>query len=412
MDNLIEVNQTVIKYLRQDVLSEEEEIILQRLMASEAGRKLIEQFQDKEWVRKNVAYLQGTQDISVWQTVNAKLEEREEWRARNAAPIVVPMRGLMRSLGFRYVAAAVVVLLAGSVYYFVSTSHNKPSHLPGQPPIAAAGLPGGSKAVLTLADGSQIRLDSSSKGVIAGQGNIQIVQAAGGRLAYDKSKKENAIITAYNTLVTPRAGQFAVSLADGTKVWLNNASTLRYPVTFTGSSREVELTGEAYFEVAKNPAMPFRVSVRQSGAGEDGGAVEVLGTAFNVMAYPDEGAERTTLVEGSVAFVRQGVRQLLRPDEQSVVDSFGELKLLPGVNVEEITAWKSGYFHFDHTGLEGTMRQLARWYNVDVEYKTSVTGLSFNGKIQRNLPLADVLKGLESQQIHFQLEGRKLFVLP
>lgn len=410
MENTFEIEAILAKHLRQEVLSEEELTMLHFWLDTKDGQDLINQFDDKQWVRAQMARIQSLPDDAVWQKVSVGLEREGFSPAPYPEPVVERPR-TRRRRSFRNLIVFLVLILAGGVaFWALRRSTNVPGVvLSGS--VAAAGLPGGDRAVLTLGDGRQIDLDSSANGAVANQGNVKVSKLASGQLAYTISEGKT-IVPAFNTLSTPRAGQFSLVLPDGTKVWLNNASSLRYPVAFTGGSREVELTGEGYFEVAKNPGMPFRVVVHHSGAGEDGGAIEVLGTSFNIMAYPDENTERTTLVEGSVRFVRGGQQQVLQPEEQSVVDAQGHVRVLPHANVEEVTAWKNGYFHFDNADLQGTMRQLARWYDVEVEYRGEPAEQAFRGKIQRNLPLPVVLKGLENEHIHFQLEGRKLLVLP
>jgi ferric-dicitrate binding protein FerR (iron transport regulator) len=294
--------------------------------------------------------------------------------------------------------------------------------------VASDIQPGGNKAVLTLADGRRIDLDSSANGVLTHQGNMKVSKLSDGRLAYNKIKTsdEKPVARAYNSLSTPRAGQFSLRLPDGTDVWLNNASIIRYPVAFTGADRTVEVAGEAYFEVAKDAAHPFRVIVHR-GAGatrlatlapdaipvtDEGGSIEVLGTSFNVMAYNDEPAELTTLVNGSIRFIREGTGVLLHPEEQSVLEAGGALHVLPSVDVAEVTAWKNGFFNFDHASFQTTMRQLARWYDINVTYQVQPSGQEFQGRIERNLPLSVILKELENEHIHFKLEGRDLTVTP
>jgi len=284
--------------------------------------------------------------------------------------------------------------------------------------------------MLTLADGRTINLDSSTNGVVAAQQNTT-VSKSDGQLAYKGSSNEKPMPLAFNTLSTPKAGQFALTLADGTRVWLNNASTLRYPVAFTGSDRSVDLYGEAYFEVARDLAHPFRVIIHRvtnpttatasasspvaaapTGADQTS-TIEVLGTAFNVMAYGDEPDERATLLSGSIRYTDAGHSTLLRPDQQSVLDDKGALHVLPHVDVQEVIAWKNGYFHFDNSSLEKTMRQLARWYDVDVRYEGQATmpqAFMGHGRIQRDLPLSAVLYGLGNDHVHFSLQGRTLVV--
>jgi transmembrane sensor len=272
--------------------------------------------------------------------------------------------------------------------------------------------PGGNKATLTLADGQVINLDSAADGVLGSQGNTYVAKADG-KLAYNIAASEKPITPTFNVLTTPRAGQFTLSLPDGTHVWLNNASSIRYPVWFTGATREVELTGEAYFEVAKDAIHPFRVKIRNSAAGADGGIVEVLGTSFNVMAYADENAERATLVDGSIRYVNGGSSTVLKPSDESVFSAKGSsLQTLHQVNVDEITAWKNGFFHFDHADLESTMRQFARWYDITVVYEGTIPPQEFMGKIPRSMLLAAVLKGLEGEHVHFRLEGKQVTVTP
>lgn len=414
MQNMFEVQQIVIKHLRQEILSVEESAILRQLLATKGGPELIEKFKDKEWVEEQLTQMEGFSNDRIWQKFQSLVEAERMNSMNKVNEAVAAIHTGHRRLIWRRISAvaAVIVLVAVSAIYWVSHRNGTASGTGGRANVAAvAGLPGGNKAVLTLSDGRQINLDSSSNGAIADQGNITISKPAEGQLAYSALLQKPST-SVYNTLSTPRAGQFSLSLPDGTKVWLNNASSLRYPVFFTGDRREVDLTGEAYFEVAQNATMPFVVRIQNSGAGPDGGAVEVLGTAFNIMAYQDEQTERTTLVEGKVRVQLQGHQQVLQPQEQAVADAEGHLEITTHVNVAEVTAWKNGYFHFDHSSLTGTMRQLARWYDVEVEYKGRMTEQAFMGKIQRNLPLEVVLKGLANEHVHFQLEGRKLLVLP
>jgi ferric-dicitrate binding protein FerR (iron transport regulator) len=188
-------------------------------------------------------------------------------------------------------------------------------------------------------------------------------------------------------------------------VWLNNVSSLRYPTSFVGSDREIELTGEAYFEIAKDATRPFIVKAKDE-------QVTVLGTSFNVMAYPDEGGTQTTLLTGAVEVRTSSRLAHLKPDEQAQVREGGELNVLKGVPAEDIVSWKNGFFYFGRASFAVVMRQLARWYDVDVVYEDKAPDLEFGGKIDRSLPLSDLLKFLDKNQIHLRLEGRKLIVLP
>src|SRR6185437_7136137 len=243
-----------------------------------------------------------------------------------------------------------------------------------------------------------------AKGELGVQGDSKVMKADSTSLAYQPSGN-NSVPVEYNVLTTPRAGQFQLTLPDGSRVWLNNISSLRYPTSFRGKDRRVALTGEAYFEIAGDAGKPFIVQVKEA-------SIEVLGTSFNVMAYPDESGSQTTLLTGAVRVkAGTGVVNLL-PDEQAQISGNGELKLVKDVASEDIVSWKDGFFYFGRASFAAVMRQLARWYDVDVVYEGNIPNMEFGGKVDRTLPLNDLLKFLDKNQIHFRLEGRKLIVLP
>lgn len=419
MEHSLDIDRIVIKYVREEALSPEENAFLQQWLQADPSREaMINDIKNQtDWMKDSLQQMQQTPHSRIWDKLSSRLEEEGYWApdgAATAVPVVPIAETASTNRWWRKLAAAVAVAaIAGGGYWALRHTSRTTTVPEAQPQVAKAtdAQPGGNRATLTLSNGQQINLDNSGNGVVANQGNMNVTKLADGQLAYNKASEEKPAAMLFNTLSTPRAGQFSLTLPDGSKVWLNNASSIRYPVAFTGSSREVELSGEAYFEIAKDASHPFRVAVHK---GDKTSTIEVLGTSFNIMAYDDEGAERTTLVEGSVRFVHGDASTLLKPEEQSVLDEKGSLKTLNHVNVAEITAWKNGYFHFDHSSLETTMRQLARWYDVDVQYEENVKEQQFNGmgKIQRNLPLSVVLKGLENEHVHFQLEGRKLTVKP
>jgi ferric-dicitrate binding protein FerR (iron transport regulator) len=413
MEYSFDIDRIVIKYIREEALSPEETVFLQQWLGAAEGREeMIENIKNEtDSARDGLKKFQQTSHSRAWDKVSAQLEEEGHWSSSgfSFAP-VVPVQRPKPSRFWRYLVAATVIFAAGGAGFWALQQRSvTPANSPAQPHLATDAQPGGNRAILTLSNGRQINLDSTGNGVLASQGNMKVTKLADGQLAYNKTSDGESAIAAFNVLSTPRAGQFSLTLPDGSKVWLNNASSLRYPVSFAGASREVELTGEAYFEIAKDASHPFKVAVHRSNRTS---TIEVLGTSFNIMAYDDEGAERTTLVEGSVLFIHEGASSLLKPEEQSVLDESGTVKTLRHVNIADITAWKNGYFHFDHSSLETTMRQLARWYDVDIEYAGKIPPQEFMGKIQRNLPLSAVLKGLENDQVHFQLDGRKLLVKP
>jgi len=283
--------------------------------------------------------------------------------------------------------------------------------------------PGGNKAILTLADGSSIVLDSAGNGMLTVQGNTKILKLASGSLAYRSSRHgaaDAATGPVYNTISTPRGGQYQIVLPDGTKVWLDAGSSLRFPTTFSNdhdpSRREVQLTGEAYFDVAANPQKPFRVSVFRGEPGRGGEVqhVEVLGTQFNIMAYADEASIKTTLVDGAVRVgAAAGADVQLRPNEQAQLDLLlrGGLTVISDADVDAAVAWKNGYFDFNKANIETIMRQLARWYDVDVSFRGGGSrDRLFFGGIQRNLPLTSVFRILERSGVQFSIDGKKVVV--
>jgi ferric-dicitrate binding protein FerR (iron transport regulator) len=347
----------------------------------------------------------------IWNKIKTSIQSDGFWLDDDNAPIrVIPPRRAISWRASIAVAASFLVIATGALFW---TTHYNRMHAPVPVTRLVANdvRPGRNRAVLTLSDGSRLDLDSTADGVLSTQANT-FVAKRDGLLAYNEASSVKPDGLTFNTLSTPRAGQFQLTLSDGTRVWLNNASSIRYPVWFTGGTREVDLDGEAYFEVARDAPHPFRVRIHNSAAGPDGGTIYVLGTSFNIMAYSDENAERITLIDGGIRYSHAGATALLKPNEQSALDARGNLTTLHNVDVSEVTAWTNGYFHFDHTSLEATMRQLARWYDITVDYQGKFPPQEFTGKIQRSMPLSALLKGLEGDHIHFKLDGRRLTVTP
>jgi transmembrane sensor len=292
-------------------------------------------------------------------------------------------------------AAAVIILLIGltRVWRHQNQEANK------TPVVVVA--PGSNKAVLTLAGGQKIILDSAATGVLALQGNTQVHKLGDGKLVYEPESKEAYKEALNNTLATPRGGQYQLTLPDGTKVWLNAASSITYPTAFTGSARTVEMTGEAYFEVAHDKKHPFIVKA-------GGQIIRDIGTHFNVNVYTDEPNHVTTLLEGAVSVDGHP----LRPGEKATITATGDIRVSRG-DPDQAVAWKNGLFDFTDAGVETVMRQLSRWYNVDVTYEGNIPSRQFTGMIGRSLTLDQVLKGLTKERVHYQIkEGNKLIITP
>ena len=308
---------------------------------------------------------------------------------------------LLQRSWFR-VAAAAVVLLGATALLRLFTHKKDPAEHPVIMPAASV-LPGYNKAVLTLADGAAIALDSAGNKVIQ-QGNAQITQQ-GGQLRYAVLQHKTGA-AGYNILATPNGGQYQLTLPDGTKVWLNSSSSLHFPTDFNTGERIVKLSGEAYFEVAKNEKMPFKVMVK-------GMEIAVLGTDFNVMAYADENHVATTLLTGAVK-VHSSVKDvLLKPGQQALLNNSNEDISVSGGDTEGAVAWKNGYFNFSNENIRSVMRKISRWYNVEVEYQGDVTHKVLWGTISRFENISEVLRMLElTGSIHFSMQGRKITVKP
>ncbi len=316
----------------------------------------------------------------------------------------------------KWTAAAAVILLVSAGYYFM----RRPAEQHDAPPVIVKAndvAPGGDGAILTLADGRQIVLDSSANGKLAMDGNAAITKTGSGQVVYKTAasyelraasgKLRGTSQIVYNTLTTPRGKKAALTLADGTRVWLNALSSIKFPTNFTGKDRTVEITGEAYFEVARSASMAF--VVRKSGS--DYG-VQVLGTSFNINTYDDEDAIRTTLLDGSVRVYQGAVSSLLKPGQQAVSNGKGLIDVVNDANVENVLAWKNGVFHFERSDIGTVMRQIARWYDVDVTYKGKITD-HFGGTISRDVNVSRVFEMLEmTGHVRFSIEGRKVTVMP
>lgn len=302
------------------------------------------------------------------------------------------------------VAAAILFIIAGgATWYLINRNYSSAEKQTISKNDSNKNLmPGGNRAILTLADGSKIILDSANNGAITKQGNVTVIKLDNGSLAYDKNEGNEKVM--YNTISTPRGGQYKLELADGTKVWLNAESSLEYPTSFVGNERKVTLSGEGYFEVAHDASKPFHVAVGDM-------TVNVLGTHFNINAYKDDGGIKTTLLEGSVDVKTPKDDLKIKPGQQADADG-NFLSIHNDVNIDAVMAWKNGNFLFDRAGIRTVMKQIQRWYDVDVEYKGNVTE-HFGGTISRSVNASEIFKMLEmTGGVHFLVEGRKVIVMP
>lgn len=301
-----------------------------------------------------------------------------------------------------WAAAAAAILILGAAAFFWQFRSIQPDALAQEQRYKNEVPAGGNKAVLTLGDGTVIDLDSAANGLLTQQGRVKVVKLANGQLAYEMNGEPDMVL--FNTMRTPRGGEYNLTLPDGTQVWLNAASSITYPTAFKGNTREVKITGEAYFEVAHDAAKPFTVKVGTMN-------VEVLGTHFNINAYAGEPDIKTTLIEGAVKVSAEGKNDVLQPGQQAQVTPGGTLKITDDVDTDEVMAWKNGLFLFTDADMPTVMRQLENWYDVHVSYEGQIPVRSFGGGIQRSLPLTKVLSILEENNVKFRIEGRNIIVL-
>lgn len=299
------------------------------------------------------------------------------------------------------VAALLLVTLGAGLFYFLINQPTKTTITPATIAARQDAEPGKEGAVLTLADGTKLVLDTLGNGVVA-RGNGMKVVLHNGVLAYE-TPGSNMGTMSYNTMSTPKGRQFKLVLPDGTRVWMNAASSITYPVFFEGNERKVEITGEVYFEVAKDAAKPFKVAV-----GNDM-EVEVLGTHFNVNAHDDGDGLKTTLLEGAVKLKHHQEEVKLAPGQQAQVNN-GKVQVKNKVDVDAVMAWKQGLFHFNKSDFASVMRQLERWYDVKVQYEGAIPPGTLTGDFPRTLMLSEVLHILELSGVQFKIENKNLII--
>jgi ferric-dicitrate binding protein FerR (iron transport regulator) len=296
-------------------------------------------------------------------------------------------------------------MLAAVIHFHLKTgTPKKPvlAHFKKQLKNDAA--PGGDKALLTLSDGKQIVLNDAKNGVITSQGHTKINKKNNNQLVYEAPANQLNSPVVYNTISTPKGGQFQIVLSDGSKVWLNAASSITFPTVFSKSGRLVTISGEVYFEVTKNPHQPFKVVGGKQ-------TVEVLGTHFNINAYDDERTIKTTLVEGSVKVSAGSQTSVLKPAQQSAISRNGSDAInIKTVDTENVLAWTTGNFEFEKAEVSDIMRQAARWYDVTIKYEGAVSPRRFTGSISRNVNLSELLKMLKYTGVNFKIEGKTVIV--
>ncbi len=378
----------VAGYIRGSITEEEHDELNDWVNASDHNMLLFEELTDEKNLEANLAWMDEVQTRESYR----RLRESGKLRTKQSRTTIA------------WIAAAVLLVIVGLFFIYRYAAKD----IAGQREIAKSDSttlePGGNRATLRLSNGSVIDLTEAKTGLVKNEEGVDINKLRDGELEYvaDISKNEPASI---HTLSTPIGGQYQVRLPDGTRVWLNAASTIKYPSHFSGAERRVELDGEAYFEVAKNENQPFHVVVG------DSVGVKVLGTHFNIMSYSNEASKEITLLEGTVSVNRMNQIEKLEPGMQARI-SGDKLTRQEGVDTDEITGWKNGNFVFHDTPIESIMHQVERWYGATVEYKGEIKQL-FNATIRRSEPLTKLLHLLElNGYVHFKIDNKTVYVLP
>lgn len=385
-----EVNEVIAKALLEEALTPEEQLQLADWLTNQKNKELFDEIKDN---LVNELAFHHQFDI----TAGKQIIEQKRQRNR-----------VIKFTWYRYAAAAVVMMAVALVWVL---NHNTQSNkvTAGNNTTAAVQkdiAPGETKAVLTLADGSKIYLDSAGKMKVAEQAGITISNQ-NGQLVYNQNgTATNA--EQYNTLTTAKGETFVTQLADGTRAWLNAGSSIRYPVSFTGSERIVEITGEVYFEVKHDATKPFHVKA-------NGMDIEVLGTHFDANAYSDEESIKTTLLQGSIKISVGDKIKILKSGQQAQVSNGAnknekDIRVINDVKTDEVIAWKNGLFNFNGVDIPTALRQVARWYNIVIVYEGEIPMDKFKGEVERSLTLSEALNILERAGLQFKVDGRKLIV--
>lgn len=309
--------------------------------------------------------------------------------------------GPVSKIDWRLISAAAACLLMCLLFYY---SVQKPIVQQSATLSAAPLLPGSNKAELRLADGSVLQLTDDRSGLLRQQDGAMITKHKGGRLSYAAAGSTDQV--ALNTLSTPKGGQYQVDLPDGTRAWLNAASSIQFPTVFKDRERRVQISGEVYFEVAHDKQKPFKVISR-------GQTIVVLGTHFNVSAYPDEAFTKTTLLEGAVKVMTDQHVVVIKPGEQAFFRYDSQEITVKKTDTEEVMAWRRGYFQFNNEDIKSIMQKISRWYDIEVDYSKDFVSQRFSGSVSRFENASKVLKMLEyTGTIHFKTEGRRVRVMP
>lgn len=394
-NNLSYYKEILERYLKNNCTPAEANTFFAFLKENESNRLLIRQLKE-EFEHLPVPYgTTGDYSSRVLSNLLHKINEE--------VPVVQMSKRMWPKIAAA--AAVIAVLLSGYLFFTKRAADKEIARIETiQQKFKNDVTPGGDKAILVLGNGQTIVLDSAANGTLTNQGNTKIFKLNSGQLSYAQGNAAKNTEVLFNSIVTPRGGQYQVILPDGSSVWLNASSSLRFPTAFAGKERRVEITGEAYFEVAKNTKMPFIVKIN------NGTEVEVLGTHFNIMAYQDEITMKATLLEGAINMRNGSDIQKLKPGQQAQLTQ-NKLQLVNDVDLDQAIAWKNGLFDFNDDVVPDIMRQLSRWYDIDVAYEGKIPEGHYVGSVRRKSNISEVLKMLEvAGGIHFEIQGKKIIV--
>ncbi|WP_343561608.1 FecR domain-containing protein [Sphingobacterium sp.] len=381
------IEDLILKFLKNEISPEEEQLLQQWIVEDDKNKALFDELTNMDVLQRRM------QAFHVLEKEQKEAAKKELFMQIGAETKVVPINRFKRSLG--WIAAAVVIGFA-VIALTINTLRDKASSVPTANVNSKIDVvPAHDGAILTLGNGKKIFLDDSQDGKLT-----DVAVKDHNQVSYvDGSERKVEL----NTMTTPKGRQFSLILGDGTKVWLNAASSITFPTAFVGAERKINMTGEAYFEVAHDSKKPFMVTV-------NGMNVQVLGTHFNINSYGDQGSINTTLLQGSVKVSVAGKKQLIKPGQQAQVSN-GNIKMLSNIDLAAAVAWKNGFFSFDGVDIKGLTKELSRWYDIEVIYEGYPKDL-FSGEIDRNLTLTQVMKGLADTKVRYRIEGNKLIILP
>jgi transmembrane sensor len=386
------ISELLIKQLGEELSGTEAGELQEWILLSEENKNIAEEFTNEARLHVGIKEMYRV-EASIW----TNLQDTINQQATNTEPATIKRMPLWKKLT---AAASIILVLGTAAYFIINNNTNQPEIAQTQPPARNDVNPGQFKARLTLADGTVVILDSAAVGELAKQGNTTVLNKEG-KLVYQSAITSGEVL--YNTVSTAKGETYSMTLADGSTVWLNSASSIHFPVAFPGRERRITITGEVYVQVAKNPAQPFIASAGNL-------QVLALGTEFNIKSYSDEETISTTLVEGSVKVSNDASESLLRPGQQANISANSVISIVHDADVEAIIAWKNGLFYFESADLKTILREFSRWYDIEVVYEGTLSDRKFFGMVKRSNTLKKVLEMLQDNNIEYRIEGRKLIV--